>query len=274
MYVGAGTQEGQFLQWDNINKKMVWNMGGVPVAPNIPGWRTGFFGTIGTRLAIMTGTGGGALLVDGYSGVAAGGGTGGGGSGSLAAGTYYDTWDRCLTASTTWAGVRIGRQWMGIGSAAGFGGFHVSFRWAIDIFASVTKRQMVGLFNQTTALGTGDPSANTNCVYVGCDDTQTTLRVMSNDNVGTATQAKDLGANFPSTSVRAACFEFHLWCLPNASTINWAIQRLDANFSDFGVISSDLPQNSVFLAPHCGIANSNATSVTHAFMQLIAETPN
>jgi hypothetical protein len=235
----------------------------------------GFFGTIGTRLVTMTGTGGGSLLVDGYGGTATGGGGGGGGSGSLGTNTLYDSWDRCLCGpGTAEVQARLGRTWITRGNSAGVGGFHCSFRWCQDQLSATTPKAFVGISNTTGAHGTVDPSTLLNTIYFGYDAAQTTYRVMSNDGAGTATQNKDLGANFPANTTRTDPYEGHFWCLPNASSVNWSIINLGSGVVDFGTISADLPGGTVYLCPHFSMANTSLQNNNLAVLQFICETPN
>lgn len=166
-------------------------------------------------------------------------------AGSSNAGTNNTNAGFNLATLTTWRG-----------NATGAGGFVVWQRTYIASGATSRQRFFAGLAAQTTALSAADPSATTNTVYFGCDQGQDTLRICSNDNSGTATCGTDLGSNFPCTT-NGAGYDFWLAAKPNDTAIYYYIERLDSAQTASGNISSDLPQNTVQLAPQVWINNGS-----------------
>lgn len=131
------------------------------------------------------------------------------------------------------------------------------------------------MFGVTTAIAvTQDPSALTNCVFVGNAAADTNLFLMHNDASGTCTRV-DLGASFPvPNSVNNAIYEVALFAPPNATTIGWRVTRLDTGSVASGtIVSADIPASTVFLAPHMYINNNGvAAAVILDFYRLYIET--
>lgn len=145
------------------------------------------------------------------------------------------------------------------GDSAGAGGFLVWIRAGMSD-TTAHARAAFGLFNTTGILTTNvDPNTLANSVYFGCNDGDANLSVCSNDNSGNAT-CNTLGASFPCQT-DGAYYDFWLFAGPNSSTISYAITRLDSAASAGGLITSDLPQNSVQLNWHANL-NSGATGAT------------
>ena len=143
------------------------------------------------------------------------------------------------------------------GNAARLGGFCAEFIWAINSSAALQRGGM-GFFNTTAALPiNAAPSAQLNCIFAGWESSETTLRIRHNDNAGVCT-AIDLGANFPinTTAVYKAVF----FCNPNDTVINYQVTRLDTGNVASGSISTDLPQNTVFLCPHFWMNNGGTAA--------------
>jgi hypothetical protein len=134
------------------------------------------------------------------------------------------------------------------GNAAGLGGFHCIFRFAV-ISTTALQRLFVGLSSATTAFAvTQVIDALTNIIGVGWDSADANLRVMHNDATGVATEI-DLGANFPANNT-TAFYELVLFCAPNSSTVSYRVTRLDTGAEASGQITTDLPANTTFLTHH------------------------
>lgn len=174
-----------------------------------------------------------------------------------------------VTAATTNSAAEIkavgSRQNVWRGDTAGAGGWLLWIRGGMNDTAA-NIRFAAGLFTTTSILTTNvDPSTLANSAYFGCDVGQTTLRICTNDNTGSAT-CSDLGADYPCTT-DGAYYDFWLAAAPNGSAINWAIQRLDSAASTGGTITSDLPQNTVQLNWHLNInTGSGSTAARLGFM--------
>jgi hypothetical protein len=103
-------------------------------------------------------------------------------------------------------------------------------------------------------------------VYFGSNSADTNLSICANDNVTTAT-CTDLGASFP-TKLQGAAYDLFIWAAPNASSIGYAISRLDSAASTYGTISNnqadggtDLPRNTVPLGYDIFMANGATASI-------------
>ena len=185
--------------------------------------------------------------------------------GGLAAGIVHDgvtavAGDARQTAGAS-AGTRHGLLQFWRGNAAGLGGFFYVARFGIAQF-QINLRAFVGLYGTATAIGNVNPSTLLNMVGLAVDAGQTTWRIMRNDGSDTAT-AIDLGANFPANTSGADLYELALWCTPNSGTINYRVERLNTAFVAEGVLSTDLPVNTVLLAPQIWV-NNGATAAAVA----------
>lgn len=156
------------------------------------------------------------------------------------------------------------------GNAAGLGGF----RFEIDcgvVTTQTTMRIAAGLaYNGGAAIPlTANPSAATDCVFLGCDDTDTNMQIMHNDNAGTCTKI-DLGASFPKTNnvMYRALFE----CDANGSSIDYTVTRLDSAATATGTISTNLPTSTAFMAFICRVGNGGTAAIaTGAFFRYLLE---
>lgn len=154
------------------------------------------------------------------------------------------------------------------------GGFFCLQRFAVPTTVP-GQRGAFGLFSSTSAFPTTQaPYALTNGIFVGFDNTDTTMQVMSNDATGTCTKV-DLGANFPAGDANAI-YEFVLFARPNADSVSWRMQRLDMSVPTAnGVISAaaDLPSAATFLAWHAYMNNNGvAAEVNFDLMRFYLET--
>lgn len=151
------------------------------------------------------------------------------------------------------AGLRAARQSVWRGNAAGTGGWVSLQRWGTE-FTDGGSRVAIGFFNKATAFSvSADPNVELNSVYVGCNSGDVNLSACSNDNSGTAT-CNTLGSNFPcvcSGSNVNLMYDVGFAASPYPSdggtfqAISYSVDRLDVAHHTDGVISSDLPQNTV-----------------------------
>jgi hypothetical protein len=146
------------------------------------------------------------------------------------------------------------------GNAAGLGGFHALFIFGVSDAAAVADaRLFAGLYSSAAAIGNVNPSTLLNLVGVGCDNGQTTLRIMTNDGAGAAT-AIDLGANFPSNTLSTDMYELALYAPPNGASIDYRVTRLNTGDVATGSLATDLPVNTQFLCPQVW-RNNGATAL-------------
>lgn len=155
------------------------------------------------------------------------------------------------------------------GNAAGLGGFYVAFEFGFNTI-DASMRSAIGLFN-TVSMGTGDPSAFINCIFMGADGGDSNMQIMHNAGSGTCTKI-DLGANFPPRTA-GTVYRLELSCPDNSTTISYTVTRLDASFTASGSFSSNIPGNTLFLAPQFWVnTNLQATIIKLAFIKCYAET--
>ena len=144
------------------------------------------------------------------------------------------------------------------GDSAGLGGFLFWTRFIIKSSVA-TQRSLNGLVSVTGDIGNTEPSAQTDCVFVGNDTADANLSIMYNDSSGTA--SKDtLGASFPAQT-SDAIYDLYIYSAPHGSTLEYAVQRLDSAQFTSGTLSSNLPTNTTFLYYQSHI-NNGATAAT------------
>ena len=155
------------------------------------------------------------------------------------------------------------------GSAVGMGGFYVRIVAGIELFQA-NSRMFLGMYASSTVIGNVNPSTLLNMVGIGFDSGQTTMRLLTNDNVGAAT-ALDLGVNFPTTSGQDL-YEVVLSCEPNGSEIRYRVERLNGGNVAEGAILTDLPLNTAFMTPHMWYNNgSSAGACELSIVRMYAE---
>lgn len=165
--------------------------------------------------------------------------------------------------------VRIAYASVWRGNGAGLGGFF--YRARVAIGSSVAnQRLLIGLTSSTAATATTqEPSALTNIICFGNDLADTNYQIMVNDGTGTATKV-DTGF---TKSVINEIFDVTFFCAPNSSSIGYSISRLNDGVNFEGVLSSDLPVSTTFLAPHLYLNNGGtAAAVTLDVMKIYIET--
>lgn len=149
----------------------------------------------------------------------------------------------------------VGFIWRGDAAAAG--GFFYTCRFGFGAVPATLKFFM-GLRVSTAApLGSVDPTAFTECLGVGCDPGDTTVRILHNDGAGTCTEI-DLGANF--TISTSALFEVFFYAPPNGGTIEYYVQNVGTGDVATGQISTNLPTNTSFMVPHYWMTNGGVAA--------------
>lgn len=149
------------------------------------------------------------------------------------------------------------RSWRG--DVAGLGGFFFRMRFAI-VSTVANQRAFFGLNSTTSAISTTqDPTTQLNCLGVGNASDDTNLQMLNNGPVGTC-QKVDLGSDFPSQGVDDL-YELTMFCPPNGDSIQWRMERLQANKSAEGTFTgSKIPASSLFLAPHAYLNNGGTAA--------------
>jgi hypothetical protein len=158
-----------------------------------------------------------------------------------------------------------------LGNAPGQGGFFFTTRWAISSTTAL-QRTAVGLFSTTSAIATTqNPSALTNCFFMGNDSADTNMQIMFNDAAGACTKI-DLGSGFP-VNTPAAVYEVIFFAPPNSTTINYRAVRLDTGATAEGVLTTNIPDQATFLAWHAYANNGGtAAAVVLEVMRFYLET--
>lgn len=153
------------------------------------------------------------------------------------------------------AGTRYNALQFWRGNAAGLGGFEYVARFGISQ-VNATTRVFVGLTNSAAVIGNVEPMSQANFIGLGCNASQTTLRVWSGG--GTLV---DLGANFPANTQNADIYEFRIFCVPNGSSMNWSVTRLNTGHYIEGEFDPlYIPSSSTLLSPQIWINNGTTAS--------------
>lgn len=158
------------------------------------------------------------------------------------------------------------------GNSAGLGGFAFFARFSTALWPANTVRLFVGLRSGTTAKVASDTLSGDHCGFWH-DTTMdgVTLNFSTRDNTttnNTAITVPTLGADVG--------FDAYIYCPPNGSTIYYRLDRIDtgATIVDSST-STNLPRNTVFLAPEVamsnGTANTTVTTVGPAINRLYVE---
>src|SRR5678809_145130 len=146
------------------------------------------------------------------------------------------------------------------GNAAGVGGFKFVFRGGTST-ALGQQRAFWGMQASNAALANANPDQLVNCFGIGYNSGDTNLSVIHNDAAGVATKTS-LGASFPVDTVSA--YEITLSCGPGASSMEYRVVRLNNLAIATGSVSTDLPDNTIFLTRHLWVNNgTTASAVVH-----------
>jgi hypothetical protein len=146
------------------------------------------------------------------------------------------------------------------GTSAGLGGFIFYATWASSQ-VDTSVREAVGLAAAPTTINTTNPQTRANVAYFGCT-AQANMQFCSNDATGSAT-CTDLGTNFPCNTQASQLYSGAIWAAPNASSLSWAITRLDAGpytVSNTVSAAADLPANNVSLGWQAMVQGTGGTS--------------
>lgn len=170
-------------------------------------------------------------------------------------------------------------QWF-LSSTANMGGFYLVVRFSIGVSAATGSRGFIGMSATTAALAAGvDPSTYLNMVGLGWNAADTSMRVMSNDGTGTATQTAVFGANYATGTSGTNAYEFSLYAPSGAGLqVHWSLTRInDGAMVSSGAtpITTDLPALNTLLTPHVFMGNgANAASVGIDLQSLYIESDN
>lgn len=172
--------------------------------------------------------------------------------GSFAGPAIADTslFTRSAQAVSTSAATAGSTSFYSLGNAVADrnGGFLLCMRGGVADAATVANsRWFMGLRASMASPGNVEPSTFTDCVGIGCDAGETTLRIFSNDSSGSSSNRVDLGANFPSQTLSTDVYKLELYCAPGASTIYYRVTRENTGDVASGTLTTDLPTASTFM---------------------------
>lgn len=137
------------------------------------------------------------------------------------------------------------------GAAAGLGGFKGVMHSAPgDGCTNSSHRYFMGMMAHKGSIPDQDPSAYTDFVGIGYDDTDTELQFMHNDSSGTATKIA-LGASFPKPSTNnSVWYKLRLYCPPGTTrTLSYEVIEMISGAVTSGTVTTDLPSTSTYVAP-------------------------
>lgn len=155
------------------------------------------------------------------------------------------------------------------GNGAAEGGFRLTS--VISVAATAVAANQRGFFGLQKALTaaptdgvtTTQPSAYTDCVFLGYDGGETTLSIMHNDSAGTCTKV-GLGASFPVDTT--SMYRLRLTCPPNNSNIVYEVVNCGTGSIATGTLSSDLPTNTQNMQPWFFVSSGTTSAAVAFFM--------
>jgi hypothetical protein len=149
------------------------------------------------------------------------------------------------------------------GATTGRGGI-LMLGQALFSALGATGGVMAGLTSSTAAI-TAQPSTLTNCMLLGANGGQTTLRIF-NGNAAAGTPV-DLGANFPVPSATAT-YEYAFHLPANSTTGYYMVRRLDSHFVAAGSVANS-PVNTTLVGPRSTVmvgATAVANTLQYTYM--------
>lgn len=143
------------------------------------------------------------------------------------------------------------------GNAAGLGGFFYVVRFSLDTLVA-GMRSYFGLVNTTSNPTNIDPTSSTTLAKLGMAiNTNSGNWNLVHNSAGAGVTVINLGSNFPVNNTDM--FELVLYTPANASSVTYRVSNLSTGNVTSGTLSSNLPANTLFLAPTHWITN-NATA--------------
>ena len=150
------------------------------------------------------------------------------------------------------------------GSTGVQGGFKMI--WTVGTSTALAQqRAFWGLTGATTVIGNVNPSTLTDIVGVGYDSAETVLAFIYNDGSGTATKTP-LTAAFPVDA--STLYRIEVKCAANASDMTITVTNLATGASSSITPSTNLPTNTVWLAPQAWA--NNGTTATAVQLDMVA----
>jgi hypothetical protein len=217
-----------------------------------------------TRSAIFPTAGGTMVIGPTQSNDAAGGITNVMSSATILGSQYRSTLKSAAGAGSS-SGCRVPQLMVSRGSATGCGGFRFAARWGTSTSVA-QQRSFVGVINQTVQIANVNPSTLLDLFGVSYNSAGGQLLLTYNDGSGAATQdAIGGGTGYPVDSTTV--YELVFSCAPDATTIEYIIRNISTGASETGQKTTNLPTNTLFLAPFQWV--NNGTTATAVQIDLI-----
>ena len=154
---------------------------------------------------------------------------------------------------------------LGSATSPAYGGFYMTSRFGYRNLVSA-KRSFVGLSTSTVAPTNVDPSTLINCIGVGQNAADTTLRIYYG---GSAAQTPiNLGANFPANTSDTDFYELTLFAPATSNnTVYYQVTRLNTGDIATGTLTGTagtvLPANTTFLSYRNWVTNNSSASLVY-----------
>lgn len=155
------------------------------------------------------------------------------------------------------AGIRHQQAQFGQGNSTDRGGFKFTGQFGFDTIGT-GFRLFAGMFSNTAATSTTDPSAEINFIGICKDAADTTFQFMTNDGTSTATKTTT-----GITPVVGRIYEFTIKTAPNSSTFYLEFKCLDpgALATQTLTVTTDIPVNTTMLAPRIEMNSGTYSAV-------------
>lgn len=138
------------------------------------------------------------------------------------------------------------------------GGFLFYCRFCFET-QGATQRSFIGLYGTLGDIGNVSPDSLVNMIGFGNNSSDTQLHVYTNDGSGTATHTA-LGASFPLNTT--GIYNVFLFCTGNSAQIEYLVTLANTGGVARGVLTTNLPVNTVLLAPQCWVNNGVTASAS------------
>lgn len=166
-------------------------------------------------------------------------------------------------ATTAVAGWRNNiAKWTVGAASAGQGGFRLVFRWGTSTgMTTATHRGFCGMRAAAAATDV-NPSTLVNMVGMGWDSGDAQISIMYNNASGAAVKIP-LGNDFPRpTTDRSDAYELELYSPPGtAQSVSYTVKNLINGALASGTITTELPANTLALAPAAHVSVGGTSSV-------------
>lgn len=161
----------------------------------------------------------------------------------------------------------VAQYWRG--NVVGAGGFTYCCTFVIsNASAQANGRAFVGLTANTSAPTNVEPTTLVNTIGMTRLNSNTTWGIYGANGTATGAEVINLGTNFPANTINTDVYRLTLFCPPNASTIGWRVDRVNAidsttgqPYTASGVISAtaNLPVSTTFMVSSGWVSTGTLT---------------